>query len=468
MAAGDNACGGTSAARAAYCCAASVMLKWSHSNDETTSESIDRASTVGVGRQVVGAPAIRLCKGERPMFDAAFIENPYPTYEHLRATGRIHWLEYGGGAWLVSHYDDVMALLRDPQLGTALSGGFSRQFPEHQRHYLDDFEATVKLWLSGMDGEEHLRLRRLLNTAFTPRVVEQMRPRIQRLTDQLIDTFCERGEVELMSEFAHPLPALVVAQLLGVPAEDRHQFVYWSDDIGAFFGSAKATIEQARAANDALASMREYFRPIVADRRAHPRDDLITRMIEVEEQGAMFTEDQLLAQCSLFLFAGHETTRNLIGNGMKALLDNPDQLELLREQPALIQSAIDEIVRYDCPIQLIPRVTTADLDLFGQPVQRGQIVQLALAAANRDAAQFPDPDGFDITRSAKRSTTFGFGAHICIGLPLAMMEIEIAFATLLRRLPSLRLAQPAVRVPSVALRAFQLLPLAFEPTPPLG
>ncbi|MBV9789681.1 MAG: cytochrome P450 [Chloroflexi bacterium] len=396
------------------------------------------------------------------MFDANFIANPYPTYHQMQANGRLHWIDFAGGAWLVPHYDDVMAMFRDARFSGARADLFTQQFPEDQRRQLREFEEITRLWLAAMNGEEHLRLRRLLNKAFTPRVVEAMRPRIQRLTNELIDEFYAQGEVELMHQFAHPLPAIVIAQLLGVPREDRRQFVGWSDHLATFFSSPKATIEQGRAANDALVAMRNYFRPIVAQRRQQPCDDLISHMIAVEEQGDMFTEDQLLSQCTLFLFAGHETTRNLIGNGVKALLDHPEQLELLRQNPDLLQSAIDEIVRYDCPVQLIPRIVTEDLELFGQSLKQGQILQLMLGAANRDAAQFPEPDRFDITRSYKRPASFGFGAHFCIGMPLAMMEIEIAFGTLIRRLPNLRLAGPAERSPNVTLRGFHTLPLAFD------
>lgn len=396
------------------------------------------------------------------MFDANFIANPYPAYRHMLANGRIHWLDFAGGAWLVPHYEDVMTLFRDARLSTARSNVFSRQFAEEDRHYLRDFDEITNLWLSGIDGEEHLRLRRLLNKAFTPRVIEAMRPRIQGLTNELIDTFSAQGEVELMDQFAHLLPALVIGQLLGVPREDRHLFIHWSDAIATFLSAPQATLEMGRAANDALAAMREYFRPILAERRQQPGDDLISLLIAAEEQGQVFTEDQLLAQCSLFLFAGHETTRNLIGNGMKALLDHPDQLELLRQNPDLLQSAIEEIARYDSPVQLVPRVVTEDLELFGQPLRRGQVVQLLLAAANRDAAQFPDPDRFDITRSYKRPASFGFGAHFCIGMPLAMLEIELAFSTLIQRLPNLRLAAEPERSPNFGLRGFRRLPLAFD------
>ncbi|HEY0606381.1 MAG TPA: cytochrome P450 [Herpetosiphonaceae bacterium] len=396
------------------------------------------------------------------MFDANFIANPYPAYQHMLANGRIHWLDFAGGAWLVPHYADVMTLFRDPRFTTARADLFSRQFSDEDRQYLRGFEEITRLWLAAMNGEEHLRLRRLLNKAFTPRVVEAMRPRVQRLTNELIDAFFVAGEVDLMSQFAHQLPALVIGQLLGVPREDRSRFVDWSDHIATFFSSPKATIEQGRAANDALVAMREYFRPIVAERRQHPGDDLISHMIAVEEQGEMFSEDQLLSQCTLFLFAGHETTQNLIGNGMMALIEHPDQLELLRNNPDLLQSALDEIVRYDCPVQLIPRLAAEDVELWGQQIKQGQALHLMLGAANRDAEQFPDPDRFDITRSYKRPATFGFGAHFCIGMPLAMLEIETALTTLIRRLPNLRLAGEAERSPNVTLRGFRRLPLAFD------
>lgn len=402
------------------------------------------------------------------MFDATFIANPYPTYQYLLTNGRMHWVDYMGGAWLVPHYADVHALLRDPRLSAERAQMFVQPFPPEQRESLQQMISYFELSLVFVDGERHLRQRRLMNKAFTPRMIENLRPDIQRLADQLIDAMLveaqDTGEIELMHQFAHPLPALVIAQMLGVPAADQQHFVRWSDDMATFMGSANPTLELANIAYQSMNSLMEYFRALVVERRAAPQDDLITRLIAAEEQGDVLSETELLVQSVLLLTAGHETTRNLIGNGMQALLQHPDQLALLQREPHLIRGALDEMLRYDSPMQVISRIASEDFELYGEQVKRGQIVALLVGAAHWDTEQFTQPERFDITRSEAKPLSFGHGAHICLGMPLAYMEAEIALRTLLQRLPRLRLVNTTPDwSDNFQLRGLRSLPLSFSP-----
>lgn len=402
------------------------------------------------------------------MFDATFIANPYPTYQHLLANGQVHWIDYLGGAWLVPHYTDVHALLRDPRLSAERASMFAAQFPAEQRDELREMISSFELSLIFRDGERHLRQRRLLNKAFTPRMIENLRPDIQQLTDQLINTMLveshDSGQIELMHQFAHPLPALVIAQMLGVPASDQHQFVRWSDDMAAFMGSANATLEMAHQAQDSMRALVNYFRTLIDERRVQPQDDFVSQLISAEEQGDVLSEAELVVQAVLLLTAGHETTRNLIGNGVQALLRHPEQLALLQRDPGLIRSAIDEMLRYDSPLQVITRIASEDFELHGAQIKRGQILALLVGAAHWDAAQFASPERFDITRTGTRPLAFGYGAHICLGMSLAYLEAEIALTTLLQRLPRLRLVNTTPDwSENFQLRGLRSLPLSFSP-----
>lgn len=402
------------------------------------------------------------------MFDATFIANPYPTYQYLLANGRVHWVDYLGGAWLVPYYADVHALLRDPRLSAERASMFAEQFPAEHRDELREMISYFELALVFRDGERHIRQRRLLNKAFTPRMVENLRPDIQRLADQLINTMLveaqDSGQIELMHQFAHPLPALVIAQMLGVPPSDQHQFVRWSDDLAAFMGSASPTLEMAHQAQQSQRELINYFRMLINERRAQPQDDFISLLISAEEQGDVLSEEELVVQAVLLLTAGHETTRNLIGNGLQALLQHPEQLALLQRDPSLMRGAIDEMLRYDSPMQVIARIATEDFELHGAQIKRGQIVALLVGAAHWDATQFASPERFDITRVGTRPLAFGHGAHICLGMPLAYLEAEIALTMLLQRLPRLRLVNTTPDwSENFQLRGLRSLPLSFSP-----
>jgi cytochrome P450 len=312
-----------------------------------------------------------------------------------------------------------------------------------------------------MDPPDHTRIRGLFTKAFTPRVVEGMRPRIQRLADGMIDAFVGDGRTDLMPNFAFPLPIVVIAEMLGVPGEDHERIRQWSEALLPSLTPALSA-DAARAVNVAAVEFREYFRGQARLRRAEPRDDLLSGMVAAMEQGDRLDEDELIATCILLAFAGHATTVQLIANAVTLLLNNPGQLERLRANPALLDSTIEEVLRWSSPIQIVYRTTLEDVPLGGKTIPKNSMIFVSLAAANRDPEQFAEPDRFDITRGNNRHVAFGNHIHYCAGAPLARLEGAIALETLLRRLPNLRLEGTVEREPSLVLRGIKTLPLAFD------
>jgi cytochrome P450 len=290
-----------------------------------------------------------------------------------------------------------------------------------------------------LDPPEHSRIRKLLNKEFTPNMIQRLRPRIQQVVDALLDQAFQKTEIEFMADFSNPLPVRVIAEMLGVPSEAQRDFQIWSDDLADFFGNAAGTIEGARRAQNSLISLAEYFRALLPERREHKGDDLVSLLLRVEEEGEVLTGEELLAQCTLLLVAGHETTRNLLGNGMLALLQNPDQYAELKQNPALMHSAVREFSRYDSPVQFSGRAVTEDFSWHGKEIRKGQTVILLLGSANRDPEKFSDPETLNISRDEGMPLSFGHGTHFCIGAALAQTEAEIAFTTLLERASSLKM-----------------------------
>jgi cytochrome P450 len=301
-----------------------------------------------------------------------------------------------------------------------------------------------------------------VNKAFTPRVVERLRPRIETVVDDLLDAVAARGGMDAIADFAFPMPVTVIAELLGVPAADRVALHNWS---AATVGSLDpiASAETAERAGVARTELSAYLREVIAQRRAEPEDDLISALVAVHEQGDTLTEQELVTMCRLILLAGHETTVNLIGNGLLALLRHPEQMRQLRERPDLAVSAVEELLRYDAPVQLTGRRATERVELGGQTIEPEQRVVVLLGAANRDPAQFPDPDRLDLERSPNRHIAFGQGIHFCLGSPLARMEGQIAVSTLLERMPNLRLREAPEQLrwrKQLFLRGLEQLPVA--------
>src|ERR1044072_6849802 len=284
---------------------------------------------------------------------------------------------------------------------------------------VNSFFRIFSKWMLFLDPPEHSRIRKLLNKEFTPNMIQRLRPRIQHVVDSLLDDVAGKSEIEFMTEFANPLPVRVIAEMLGIPVEDQSDFQIWSDDLASFFGNATSSVDTARRAQNSLVSLTEYFRALLPERRAHKGDDLVSLLLRVEEEGEMLTGEELLAQCTLLLVAGHETTRNLLGNGMLALLQHPDQFARLREDPALINSAVREFARFDSPVQFSGRAATEDFSWHDKEIRKGQTVILLLGSANHDSAKFSEPENLEIARDEGMPLSFGHGTPFCIGAALA-------------------------------------------------
>jgi cytochrome P450 len=393
--------------------------------------------------------------------------DPYPVYARLRAADPVHWggapgpKAPGGGAWYLTRYADVAAALTDPRLGrtpgATRRGAPPPAAPEAQRPYRE----MARRFVLFQDPPDHTRLRSLVVRAFTPAAAERLRPTIARTADALLAGVAGRPGMDLIADFAFPLPVTVIAALLGVPLADRGQLRAWSTAIAAAIDLRHSEDVMARASAAAVA-LTGLLRPLLRERRRRPRADLLSALVAVEAQGDRLSEDELLAMAVLLLVAGHETTVNLIGNGVLALLRHPDQRARLAREPALLAPAIEELLRYDSPVQMTFRTTHAVLEVGGQRLGAGQHVGLLLGAANRDPAQFPAPDRLDIGRTPNRHLAFGGGSHFCLGAGLARVEAQVAVATLLQRFPGLRLATEApVWRPTITLRGLAALPVAF-------
>jgi cytochrome P450 len=362
----------------------------------------------------------------------AFAEDPYAQYAVLREEGPVHPVDFPPGvdAYLVLDHEHGRAALNDPRLSKDVSHS---AFPVRDEVF---FNGT----LLGMDPPDHTRLRGLVSKAFTLRRVEALRPRVEEITGELLDAMAGREEVDLLGAVAFPLPIIVICELLGVPAEDRAEFRAWTEILTVPNLTARM-LERRRAT---ARTFSDYLRGILAERREHPRDDLISALVAVRDGGGPLSDDELLRTISLLLIAGHETTANLIGNGMYALLRAPDQFELLARRPDLLPSAVEELLRYDAPVERASqRIALEDIEIAGTVIPKGAWVHISLGAGHRDPKAFDDPDTLDITRSDNRHLAFGHGIHFCLGAPLARLEGQTAIGALLARFPRMSLKDGA-------------------------
>jgi cytochrome P450 len=366
-------------------------------------------------------------------FSPEMMADPYPAYRALRERGRVQ--RTSAGHWLATGYEEVSQLLTDQRFGEAAGRGGRIRLSRTRREGPQRLLGRVDTMLS-QDPPEHTRLRRLVSKAFTPRSVQKMRPRIQQIVDELLEAIDGRSEFDLVSELAWPLPVIVIAEMLGIPREDRARFKRWSDAMVATLGGDYSTLHEARRSNEELV---EYVSRVIAERRKEPRDDLISRLVAAEERGQTLSEDEMLGTVALLLVAGNETTAHLISNGMFVLFRNLDQMERLRADPSLLPSAVDELLRYTGPVHTTRRVAKMDVRFAGADIKRGEVVIGLLAAANRDPDKFADPDKLDVARKPADHIAFGDGIHFCLGAALARLEGQIAIGTLLRRFPNLRL-----------------------------
>jgi cytochrome P450 len=389
------------------------------------------------------------------------LRDPYPGYRALQESAPVYrnpWLR----VWILSRYADVAAVLKDPSFSVRrLESAAVRRLGAFQK-LRPDFREMLERNLLMLDPPDHTRLRGLVAKAFTPRVVERLRPGIQALVDGLLDEAKRRGEIDLMRDFAYPLPATVIAEMLGVPPSDASRFMRWSNDLAALLDpfNAPGGLEAAQAA---FVELSGYFRAVLAERRREPRDDLISALATVEERGEGLSEAELVSLCGLILGAGYETTANLIGNAAVALLRHPGERKRLVDDPGLIASAVEEFLRYESPVQATDRVATRDFEIRGTRIRRGELVVLFLAAANRDPERFPDPDRLDLGRPDNAHLAFSHGPHFCLGAQLARAEAQIAIGTLVRRFPGFEGPPgPLVYRPSFSLRGPAALPVRLR------
>jgi cytochrome P450 len=369
-------------------------------------------------------------------------------------------------SWFVTRHEDVAACFRDPRLSAART----QLFYEHQLRgvgleKVKDQIYNAERQMLMKDGPEHARLRRNANPGFTHQAIEGWRPDVQKAAEALLDRVQQRGRMDLAADFSELLPSQVIMEFFAIPARDQGDFLHWCSDNSRLFGASTGGDMQELAvrANTAIANLARYLGNTIQERRAKPGRDMLSTMIHAQEEGKL-DEGELVANAILILTAGHITTVDQLSNGVHALLTHPEQLRKLRENPSLMKSTVEEILRYCTAVPFIHRIAVEDFELHGRKIQRGQLVFLGMAAANRDPAVFPEPDRFDITRQNNKHLSFAFGPHLCLGAPLARVELELGLEALFRRMPDLRLdeEQPArIKCHSLVFRGFDSLPVRW-------
>lgn len=398
------------------------------------------------------------------LLDPEVLADPYPLYRQLQTEAPVYWDAYLH-AWVVTRYADVVKVLqefsadRTPTPEQLSAMGLSRLTPIAQ--------VMVKQMLF-LDAPTHTRLRGLCSAAFTTRRVEALRSHIQEIVDRLIDAVYPAGRMEMMADFANPLPAIVTAELMGLPISDHRKLKGWSADFAEMLGNFQHNPNRIARVLQTVEEMTDYFRRAVREQSANPGNGLLNALVHAEVDGSRLSEDEIIANCIVTMVGGQETTTNLIGSGILTLLRHPVELERLRSNSSLIPSAVEELLRYESPSQHTGRIAPRDFEMGGQVIRKGQATIAVMAAANRDPLRFPDPDRLDLERKDNRHVAFGYGAHFCFGAPLARMEGQIAFEAILRRLPNLALEPgPLAWRYNLGLRGLISLPLAFGERSPL-
>jgi cytochrome P450 len=391
--------------------------------------------------------------------DPAFLADPFPLYRRLRDEEPAHWSP-ALKAWVLTRYDDVKRVCLDTRMSSDRLRPFFATLPSAEAARVGELIRYLTLWMVFRDPPEHTRLRRLAAKVFNVRSMHALRPDVEALTGWLLEQIGEREEFDFVAEFAGPLPALVIMDMLGVPRGELARLKHLSDEMALFIGSARDSKEKYARAAAATQEMAGLFRELIAARRADPQGDLLSELIALEDGGDRLSDDELVATCILLLFAGHETTTHHLANGLAALLRFPQELERLRLQPQLAPAAVEELLRYDGPIGAQVRIVQDAQAFHGHTFEPGQRVFLLMNAANRDERAYPDPDRLDLARSGVPHLTFGFGAHICLGFPLARLEGQVALPAVLARWRGIERAggEPAW-IDSMVLRGLQAMPL---------
>jgi cytochrome P450 len=388
------------------------------------------------------------------------LANPYPLYERLRREDPVHWDPFLH-AWVVTRYADVVTVLHR---FLAQRMPTPEQFTELGLSELNPIAEVIVRQMIFMDAPSHTRLRTLCAAAFSPARVEKLKHHIQDITDQLLSPLLAQGRMDVIADFANLLPATVTAELMGVPLSDRDLLKQWSWDFSEILGNFQHNPGRTAVMLKVVEEMTHYYRDQIREQRKHPRDGVLQALMSAEIDGDRLSEEEIIANSIITMTGGHETTTNLIGNGLLALLQHPDQMELLRSDPSLIPNAIEEMLRYESPIQHTGRLAPEDCDLGGTPIRRRQAVMAVIGAANHDPERFPDPDRFDVRRPDNRHLAFGWASHFCFGAPLARLEGHIAFSTILRRMRNLALDTDAlVWRGNLAFRGLESLHVRYEP-----
>ncbi|QRN92934.1 cytochrome P450 [Archangium violaceum] len=390
------------------------------------------------------------------------LTNPVPLYHELRTHEPVYWSD-AVHAWFVSRYDDVLACLRDPHLSANRLKLFENQMSALGTDVIRDYMAVSSRQMQMRDGVDHLRLRRQASPGFSPQALDAWRPTIRRTMEMLVDRVLPLRRMNLVKELSYQLPPLVIAELLGIPAQDRGRFQQWAWPMAAFSQPTPGAdiLTLARQANEATIEMSRYLVGTIEERRHSPGHDVLSRMVQAQQDGQM-TLDELVANAIVILSAGHLTTTDQFSNAIHDLLAHPDQFQKLKDDPSLLRSAVEEIIRFNPAVPFTFRIATRDIQLRGRNIRPGDIVFLGLAAANRDPAVFPDPDRFDITRDSvhQKHMSFGFGSHHCLGAGLARRELEIAIEVLLHRIPGLQRDEsevPRLKCHSLLFRGLEAL-----------
>jgi cytochrome P450 len=389
-------------------------------------------------------PEVRSTRERKVLFTEEFVQNPYPTYHRLLEEGPLHFVDVSGGmwgVWAVFRHAECSAVAKDPRLSVRRTEGMLFTLPAERQNDFKELVRMLGLWMIFIDPPEHTRMRKLMNQGFSQSAAQALRPQVEKIVDRVLDSVADCSEADLVKELAYPMPVRVISELLGVPETMHEAFLRWSAAIAEFNGNPHRTVEHAENAQNAVLALTDFFRQAVAERRRNKGDDLISLLIDIKEEGEAFTEEELYAQCVMLLFAGHETTRNLIASGIYSLLREPEKMTELRDNPALIRSAVEEFLRFESPIQYTARVTTEPIEFCGVRIPKRQTILCMLGAANRDPRQFENPDALTLNRLNNQHLAFSAGPHFCIGAQLARLEGQVAILKTIQRLPKLRLAR---------------------------
>jgi len=388
--------------------------------------------------------------------------NPYPLYDALRANDPVYWDE-SMRAWLLTSYDDAQFALSDRRFGHQRSV-MPPYATAQEQEMLKQTAELVENFLTAKDPPEHTRLRSLAHSAFEPLMVKQLHSFIEKVANNLLDRVEPRGEMDAVRDYAFPLTATIISHILGVPAVDQDRFTHWSTSVIRFVEAMIHDHQLMVETVQVVSEVKEYFHGLITERRICPQADLLTAFLNTEDQSRSMSEAEIIANATFLLIAGHETTKNLIGNGLIALFAQPDELQRLQSNPELVPSAIEELLRFDAPFQFFSRTALEDTPIRAKIIRKGQRVIPIMAAANRDPSRFAKPNSLDLSRKDNHHLSFGFGIHFCLGAYLARLETQIAFGTLLRRMPSLHLAQDAATIeylPHVIIRGPKALSVRF-------